>query len=135
MKKITKSKWRDWVFAWSVFLLPAISFIIFWLLINIHSIILAFQNYDLNTGELHFAGLQNFIGIIQEMTSEGDILRISLRNSFINYLVSLLGFGVSLLFSFYLYKKFFAHQFIRIAAMLPKVISSFILCCKCNKNT
>ena len=128
MQKLPSKKLHDWLFAWSVYLIPALSFLVFWLYINLNSIILAFQGYDVETGLVGFVGLENFAKIFEKFNAESSILFLSLRNSLINYVVGLLCFGMSLIFSFYLFKKFLGHKLIRAIVMLPNILSSFIIC-------
>ena len=54
---------------------------------------------------------------------------ISLTNSLKMYVISLfISFPLSILFSYYLFKRFSGHKILRFIVMLPNIISAFIIC-------
>ena len=127
MVKLTEKKKKDYLFVLAIYILPAISFAVFWVGINFNSILLSFQKYDTN-GVRYFVFLENFREVFSDFSSGGSLIANSLLRSFINYAVGLVVFFVNLFFSFYVFKRYFGHSFIRCIAMLPQVISNFIIC-------
>lgn len=96
-----------------------------------NSFALAFQEFDLYDGGLKFIGFdrlwENFKAVFQEF-GEADYLLTAFNNSIIAYLISLVvGLTLALLFSYYLYKKFFMSKFFKVILFLPFIISSVIL--------
>lgn len=112
------------VFYISIIALPLIHFAIFYVGVNFNSILLAFQRYDFDTGKFGFIGFGNFVKFFNDITSEGT-LNAAVSNSLIFYIVSLIvGLPLTLIFSFYIYKKMFAHKVFRIILFLPSIIAN-----------
>ena len=118
-QKTMKQSQKDaLIFYVSIVILPLIHFAIFYIGVNFNSILLAFKRYDFNTGEYTFIGFSNFTKFINDIAAQGT-LNSAVNNSLIFYAVSLLaGLPLTLIFSFYVYKKMFAHKFFRIILFL-----------------
>lgn len=127
MTKLTEKKKKDYLFVLAIYILPAISFAIFWIGININSILLSFQKYN-SEGQRYFVFFQNFREVFDDLFTDGSLIAGAIARSFINYGVGLAVFFVNLFFAFYVFKRYFGHAFIRCIAMLPQVISNFIIC-------
>jgi ABC-type sugar transport system permease subunit len=107
--------------------LPVIHFCVFYLAVNINSILLAFKEYNIYTGKYSFVGFTNFIDVLSDFKGNG-LLTFALKNSFI-----LLGFTVgvgitgSLVFSFYIHKKAPLSGVFQVMFFMPHIISSVVL--------
>ena len=107
--------------------LPLLQFIVLWFCVNINSILLAFKSYDYDTGIYNWIGGVNFKNAIRELGSV-PYFKASWRNSMIIYLSSLIiGTPLSLLFSFYLYKKMPASGLYKMLLFLPHILSALIM--------
>ena len=133
IKPVHKSKKNrgKTIFYWSMLAFPLLQFVIFYIGVNMNSFALAFQEFDLYDGGLKFLGFDrlwmNFQAVFQEF-QEADYLLTAFSNSIIAYLISLVvGLTLALLFSYYLYKKFFMSKFFKVILFLPFIISSIIL--------
>lgn len=116
------------IFVWGMLAYPLILFLIFYVGVNASSIIMSFQEYHLAAPPT-FAGIDNFKQFISQMFGNGELLNISLTNSLKMYIISLvICMPLYLIFSYLLYKKTVGHKFIRIAIMIPTVISTFVFC-------
>ena len=130
-RKISKKK-KDIIFYSLLAVIPIAQFIIFYLVVNINSILLAFQNYafdDNGTLSITFAGFDNFVQVFKDLFggSKYELVK-SWGNSMICYGIGLFfGMPFSLIFSFYIYKKFFGHKFFKLFLFLPSIISSVAL--------
>ena len=119
------------IFYWTILAFPLLQFVIFYIGVNLNSFALAFQSFDIYNDGLQFVGfdrlLMNFKAVFQ-MFQEADYLLKAFGNSIIAYLVGLfVGLTLALLFSYYLYKKFFMSKFFKVILFLPFIISSIIL--------
>ncbi len=125
-EKTLKSKNREQLlFYYLVLLLPIVQFIIFYVVINFRSILLAFQDYDIEIG-YSFIGFINFKTVFQNFAS--GLLWKALFNSLMFYGFNLLiGTGLGLLFSYYIYKKFPFAEFFRVMLFLPHIISAVVM--------
>ena len=125
-KKNTRKRQRR-IFYITIVALPILQFLVFYVGVNINSIILAFQEYDLTTGQYSFAGFNNFSKFFGDLTSVTH-LKASIRNSFIVYFSGLiLGTLPALMFSFYIYKKSKFSNFFKMMLFLPQILSSLAL--------
>ena len=112
------------VFYISMVSLPLIHFAIFYVAVNLNSVLLAFKRYDFDTGEFIFVGLNNFTKFLNDITAQGT-LSTAVGNSLILYVVSLIvGIPLTLVFSFYIYKKMLAHKIFRIILFLPSIVAN-----------
>jgi ABC-type sugar transport system permease subunit len=126
-KSVTKARKRELLFYIAFMAIPVIQFCIFYIGVNFNSILLAFQRYDVNTGKYFFYGLQNFDQFFFDLALPGSPLNVSIFNSLIVYAGTLGATMLSLLFSFYIYKKKTGSQAFRIILFLPSIISTIVL--------
>lgn len=123
--RIFKSKW-DWIFYIGLLIIPITQVVIFYFVVNINSILLAFKQYDGASGQFMWSGetLKQMFTALH--TDKGMTFR--LVNSVIMYVVSMVVvLPLSLLFSFYIYKKKPASKFFRTMLFLPSVVSPIVL--------
>lgn len=103
------------VFYWSMFALPLLQFIIFYIGVNLNSILMAFQNIfiekDYATGSVRyvtkFVGLETFKNFLTvELTGVTSKFASAIPNSLIYLVFSVVVvIPLGLLFSYYVYKK------------------------------
>ncbi len=106
--------------------LPVLQFICFYVYTNIQGVILAFQEYDYDTGIYSFIGLENFKKVIQNVKND-MYLKPALLNSIPIWLLNnFVALPFSFLVGFYMYKKMFAHKIFMVIMILPSVLSSLI---------
>lgn len=123
MAKAKKNK-DKLVFYICVAAFPVLQFVVFYLVVNFRSFLLAFQRYDIFKGYSFSAS--NYPEIFKSMF--GGELSSAFKNSFYAYLTGLFfGTGLSVLFSNYIYKKRFAHGVFRIVLFLPQILSVVVL--------
>lgn len=106
---------------------PLLQFVIFYLGVNLNSIILAFQKYEYGGGGYVFTGIDNFKAVVSDLISVG-YLRGAVGRSLILYLFTLtVGVSLAVLFSYYINKKFKGSEVFKVFLFLPSVISSVVL--------
>lgn len=111
------------VFVWTMLFLAVINFLIFWLYVNFNSIVIAFRKPD--TGKF---SLENFSRMFREMGQESSSLKGAVLNSFYYFFAGIfITFPLSLIFSYFLYKKLPFSSFFRVIFFLPSIISSVVL--------
>ena len=128
-KSMTRSKRRTLFFA-SMVAVPILLFIVFYCIVNIDSIFLAFKTYTLDTEKVQyiekFVWFDNFKSIFEMLAYEENIRMVT--NSLLLWLVKLVvGLSVSVIFSYYIYKKCWGSSFFRIILFLPNVISGLVM--------
>lgn len=107
------------IFYWSMLILPLLQFIVFYIIVNFNSVLMAFQEYNTLTFEKTFS-LNNFKYWFSD--ANWPTLVICFKNSFKYFLYTLLTIPVSLLISYYIYKKYFLSQFFKIVMFIPSII-------------
>lgn len=129
VKSKKKTNYKKAGFVASVLAYPLLLFIIFYVIINFNSIIMAFEYIDIYDN-VSFAGLQNFASYLEKMfSSQGSLVAISFKNSLLMYSINLvICMPLYILFSYMLFKQCFLHKTIRFVVMIPQVVSSFVLC-------
>ena len=107
--------------------LPLVQFCIFYIGVNFNSILLAFRNYDALTGVYSFAGLSHFKEFITGLF-QNSVLVFAVKNSLIAYIVGLVvGLPLTLLFSWYIYRKCFLYKTMRFFLFLPSILPMIVL--------
>ncbi len=127
LKKRSAFDYKGLIFALALILIPAIQFIIFYIVTNINSFSLAFKYYELGNFEW-IGGFDNFEKVFSDITTSNEV-SLAFKNSFVVYGVSLLiNIPLAILFTFYIYKKFFGHKVFKILLYMPCVLASLTLC-------
>ena len=109
------------------FSIPVIQFCIFYIGVNFNSILLAFKDYDALTGKVSFAYFNNFKQFFENITL-GTELSWAFKNSIKLWLISLaVGTTFALLFSYYIYKKKFMYNTLRVLLFMPSMRSSIVM--------
>lgn len=116
------------VFIIAMLVIPVIWFIIFYLIVNINSIVMAFKTITGidDFGQVTFAwSLENFVSVFHNLGVEGSELQVATINSLkYSALNIFLIIPLTYFFSYFLYKKLLFHKFFRVLFYLPSIISA-----------
>jgi sn-glycerol 3-phosphate transport system permease protein len=128
MKGFSKIALKKYGFVWTIMFYPILLFIVFYLVVNIGSIVMAFQSRDFLGNVTGWVGFDNFTKFISDIVNS-EIISTALKNTCIMYGVDIfIALPLQLLFSYYLFKKVPGHAIIRFIVMLPSIISGFVVC-------
>ena len=129
MKFKLNQKQRNNIFIFLMLLWPVIHFIIFWVYINIDTIALTFQRFDVFSGEYVFYGLENYRSMIKNLQGyPSKTLQYALLNSFLFFpFNAVLLLPISIICAYILYKKVPGYAVFRIIFFLPSIISMVVL--------
>ena len=121
---------KDLIFCLILLALPMVQFSIFYLGVNVNSLIMVFQRYEINSetglGAYVFNGFRNFETMVKQIYHEGIFLG-ALKNSLIAFvLVTLVGITLALVFSLYIFKKMPAASIFRVLLFAPSILSSVV---------
>ena len=123
-KSVFKSK-GDKIFYGVMMAWPLLQFVVFYLVVNFNSILLAFQKIDVATNTSTFT-LVNFADAFRALFKTE--LVPAFRNSFVLYLLNLVcGVGLGLLFSYYISKKMPCSGFFRVLLFMPSILSAVVM--------
>lgn len=112
-----KRKTKDLIFICVMLAVPISHWIIFWLIVNFNSLLMAFQ---LPTGDW---SLQNFTDMFRELGMAGSEMRIAIKNTWIYFVKDILMLPFHFLIAYFLFKKVRGYRFFQIVFYLPAIIS------------
>lgn len=114
-------------FIFAMLFLPIMHFLIFFVYVNINTIILSFQRYDYNLGENVFVAFQNYETVIRNLFTT-DQLRVAIINSLIYFPVNnLIIIPLSTVTAYFMYRKVPGRNIFRVIFFLPSIISIVVL--------
>ena len=119
---------RDWLLFYIIMAaFPVVQFCVFYIGVNANMITKAFSAYDMETGTYVFNGIENFRKLFFEFKTN-PVYGVSLKNSLIAYLLNTaISLPLSLLMSYYIFKKGIGHKLFRSILFLPSIISPMVL--------
>ena len=126
-KKFSREEVRKHLFLFSVFLIPMIAFAVFWVYLNIQSLLNAFR-LEVN-GKLTWS-FQNWQYFWQDLTKSGSMvdMPLILRNTLIFFFTNVcVILPISFVFSYFLFKKIRGYKFFRVIFFAPNLISAAVL--------
>lgn len=120
-----KKNFQDILFCFIILLYPTVQFIIFYLGVNVNTILLSFEKYD--ETKYIFAGFENFSVAFYNLFEVKE-WGMAIGNSLV-YLgvATVVGMTLSLLFSYYIYLKKPMAGFFKVMLFMPAVVSSIVL--------
>lgn len=117
------------IFSLIMLAVPILHFLFFYLYINLSSFALAFQKYEILSGVglvTSFAKLDNFKNALGQLFSINGWSMI--KNSLIFEAINLFFVTpLTLIFSFYIYKKCFMSKFFKVMLFMPYILSEIIV--------
>ena len=123
----TKRLWREIIFFAVIAGIPLLQFCVFYIGVNVNSIMLAFKSYDAYSGQYTFVGLTNFSRFFTEWKTD-TLFITSLKNSLIAWVMTFgIGTTLGLVFAYYIAKKRFLSNLFKIILFLPNVVSGIVL--------
>ena len=122
-RKKSAMKRRETIFLICILALPVLNWLIFWLYVNLSSFVLAFQD---NAGDW---SLINFTLFWDQLTSPyGDTIGMAILNTLKYFAVNLLLiFPLTLVMSYFIYKRLAGYRAFRVIFFLPAIISGIVL--------
>ena len=128
-KRKEKGKVRDLgevIFYSCLIALPILQLLIFYIYVNFNSVFMSFQSYDTLNDKFTWDFSVNFIKIWSEIKS--SVLIDALINSVaIWFWTALFGKFLSILFSYYIYKKWMMGTFFKFFLFLPTILPGILL--------
>lgn len=119
------------IFYWAILIFPLLQFCVFYIGVNINSVLLSFKNYSLDDGVYHWLGIRELFSNYKRFffdLSNDVVLGFSIKNSLIVWLFTvILITPVSVLFSYYLYKRRTLHGFFKVMLFLPTIIPGIVM--------
>ena len=111
----------------SIVILPMIQVALYYVYVNVDSVLLAFRQWNSVEGKFVWVGFDNFRRVIEEVKLDGGWLNISVIQSCISWVASKIFLPLDLLFAYYCYKKMPGWSFFKGMLYLPNVLSTMVL--------
>lgn len=125
VKKPIKKDWGKIGFMVTMFIVPVLNFLIFYVYVNLDSILLSFQN---SKGDLT---LENFVWVFKEFAGKNavdDHLKEALKNTLLIFANSFVVVRIITLFmAYFFYKKIFGYGFFRVLFYIPNILSAVVM--------
>ena len=124
-------KWKRTVFIILFLAYPVLNWLVFFLFVNIDSIKLAFQTYSYEKGDYVWVRFDNFSNVLKSFFSADahPQYRYGIRNSLYIFIWNMFVIlPISLLCSYYFYKKVWGENFFKVVFYLPSIIMPVALC-------
>ena len=123
-------KFRKKIFVASFLILPIINFLVFWLYVNLDSFLLAFKTLEDGNEVFSFDQFKLIWESLTKGTNliDGFKMGIAFKNTLLFFGASMLVmFPISILASYFIYKKIVGYRFFRIVTYLPSIITAAAL--------
>ena len=122
---------QDLIFYIIMLAYPVVQFAIFYVGVNVNSVLMAFQEYNEETNKYVFLNgsdlFDNFKDVFHSLKTE-TVFRYAFTNAFIAYAVALIfSTSFALIFSYYIFKKFPLHGMMKVVLFTPSIISGVVL--------
>lgn len=110
-------------FLFAILVIPTVSWLVFWLYVNLSSFTMAFQD---QMGDWSWINFEMFW---QSLTNPyGATIGLSLRNTFKYWLVGVcINFPAAIIVAYFLFKKIRFYKFFRIMFFMPVILTGVIL--------
>ncbi len=123
---LRRKRRNDLIFYGAMLAFPLIQFAIFYIAVNVNSLVMAFERYDYSTGETSFAGFAQF-GQALYLLFRSPELSAAWKNTLLLFVFSLIGDGLGVLFSYYIAKKKPLATLLKIGIVLPTLLSAIAM--------
>jgi len=117
----SKKKWRIRIFVAVMIAYPVAHFSLFWIFVNFNSIVLSMQRMNI-FGDTFFAGFENYGNVIRDIRQDQAMRNILINSMLFFPVTCLITIPLSLLFSYFLFKKMPAANGFRVIFFLPSIM-------------
>lgn len=125
-KKWGKRRRMDLLFYSIILAWPVIQFLVFYVFVNLNSVLLAFKEYS-GDGTFNWAGLDNFKKLFNDFGLL-TVYKTAFSNSILLFLTgTFISISLGLLFAYYIYKKGRYRNVFKVILFLPSIIPAIAM--------
>ena len=126
VKTISSQKKHALIFYVIMLAFPVLQFSVFYVGVNFNSVLMSFQSFDVASGAYKMDWLVNIEKVARELST--FTMTNAMKNSAVAFLVSIVvGVPLTLVFSYYVYKKYILSGLFKIVLFLPSIVSSIAM--------
>ena len=125
-----KPKFKEGIFLVSLLIIPLINFLVFWVYVNIDTIMMTFQRYNILTGQVEWYGIERYKSMFESyiLGKNGHIAEQNVFfNSFNAIGINIIIFPIAITAAYAFYKKIQHEKYFRVCFYLPSLISVVVL--------
>ena len=119
------NKKRTW-FIISLIAFPILQWLVFWLYVNVQTIVLSFETFDYFKGEYTFAGFDNYIRLAKSISQNATMLN-AFKNTFHALIINCIILPMAVVVAYTFFKKIPFEKFFRVTFYLPSMVSIVVL--------
>lgn len=125
-----KTDWKTLIFVYGFMAWPIIHFLVFWLYLNIDTVVLTFQTFSVKQGKYVFVGLRNYQDLWKWIfqQSPNNLMVYAIKNSIsivmFQYFVLI---PIPVIFAYMMYKKVPGGGFFKVVFFLPNILSDVVM--------
>lgn len=116
---------KKWIFCYLMLAIPVAHFLVFWLYLNIESILMGFREYK--GGGEYIWTLKQFGKVFESFRDPKSEIYLALINTLKFFLLNIFIFCISFLVSYWLFKKIPGHRVYRVLFFIPSIISAVVM--------
>ena len=120
-----------YLFVFSLIAIPLLNFVVFWVYVNIDTIISTFQKFSVRTGEFAWCGFDNYTEVFRDYIFNIGNRYPEKQAVFLNSLnaiaINIIIFPLAFIAAFAFFKKIRHEKYFRICFYLPSIISVSVL--------
>lgn len=126
MISFKSKKFKKTGFLIVLFGLPLAQYLVFWLYVNVQTIALSFQRFNVFEGKMEFVWFENYIRYGESLLKNPTMLN-AFKNTFHSLWINLIILPIAVVVSYAFSKKVPGERFFRVAFYLPSMVSIVVL--------
>lgn len=121
-----KPKHKESLFILSLVIIPLLNFAVFWVYVNIDTILLTFQTWDYQTASYKWYGIKRYVEVFTQYFSNTETYKAEFNtfiNSFHAILINIIILPLAFIAAYGFYKKMPLEKFYRVTFYIPSLMS------------
>lgn len=113
------------IFIFLMLLYPLANFLVFYVVVNFNSVLMAFQSTDEDFNAV-FSGFANFRRVFETLGANGYLFQYAGNSLFFFGITLVIGFPLNMLFAYMFYMRMPGTPFFRFCLLLPAMVSGLV---------
>lgn len=123
-----KINWREKGFILALVIVPLVNFALFWVYVNIDTIVMTFQRFSIRNNNYEWIGFDRYVSLFQDcFMGKNKAMQNMILNSFRSYIIQIVLFPLCIIAAYAFFKKIRWEKYFRVTFYLPSVISITVL--------
>lgn len=114
-------------FIFAMLVLPITHFLVFFVYVNIDTILLSFQKFDYLTGDYRYVGFDNFREAFRDLSQLPQMKQVIINSLMFLPITNLITLPLSIISAYFIFRKVPGRSFFKVIFFLPSIISIVVL--------